>query len=121
MGNNREIRHKASRDFAQLKYHRRRSIVLYKALVEHMADAEDTSLTVDINDAPDADAAAAVSAAGGPPRVLLTGATGLIGMHILNELLKAGKYLVRAFVHHMSKVTETSVSEGQVSGGGSRG
>ena len=86
-----------------------------------MADAEDTSPTVDNNDVPDADAAAAVSAAGGPPKVLLTGATGLIGMHILNELLKDRKYLVSAAVHHMNKVIETSVSEGQESGGGSWG
>ena len=71
VGNNREIRHKASRDFAQSKYHRRRKFVSYKALVEHMAEAGDTRPTVDINDAPDADAAAVVSEAGGPPELLL--------------------------------------------------
>ena len=46
----------------------------------------------------DVQVADARGARGDMPLVLITGATGFIGMHILNELLMAGEYLVRAVV-----------------------
>ena len=43
---------------------------------------------------------------GDQPLVLITGATGFIGMHILNELVQAGEYRVRAVVRDAKGVKQ---------------
>ena len=71
--------------------------------VEPSLPAEEPSLpageTVETNDA----SGAVPADRDGPPRVLLTGASSFIGMHILNELMNGGKYRVRAVEARLTK------------------